>query len=168
MRSLSAAASHLFREPHFWYGTALYLAKISIFSRNSRERVAVWVAPIQKTKAMLFGVAGWLKNTMFVLTIYLEAFLQWPILPKASKTKFSNLATSTSAYPDAAWLGDGQKVDVSSFGLSEKDRLDLLSMVAHSERFTGYQTHWRLVFANVFWKQLLADVVNDVCVSTLA
>lgn len=34
-------------------------------------------------------------------------------------------------------IRDGKKVDVSSFGLSEKDRLDLMSLTAHSEHSLG-------------------------------
>ncbi len=50
---------------------------------------------------------------------------------------------------------DGQKVDVSSFGLSEKDRLDLLSLIAHSEDSLGAKRieDWfaPTFFENNFW-----------------
>ena len=56
---------------------------------------------------------------------------------RASKTKFSSLASSTLACSRCRLVRDGKKVDVSSFDLSEKDRLDLLALLIHSEDSLG-------------------------------
>jgi oleate hydratase len=87
-----------------------------------------------------------------------DLFASIPSLTDPNKTVKDEIFEFSHKYPSLSrcrLVRDGKKVDVSSFGLNEKDRLDLLSLIAHSEHSLGAKRieDWfsPSFFENNFW-----------------
>lgn len=104
-----------------------------------------------------------------------DLFASIPALTDPNKTVYDEIVEFSHQHVSASrcrLLRNGEKVDVSSFGLSEKDRLDLIALLMHSEDSLGakriedwfaagfFKTNFWLMWATMFAFQPWHSVVE--------